>query len=378
MYDIIIIGGGPSGATLARLLNKNLKVLLLEKRNLLEAPEEQWSREKCCGGLIAPDAQAMLAKLGLGIPKEVLVGPQLFTVRTMDFDNNLERFYIRNYINVDRQRFDRWILSLLPENVELIENAVFKGYEEKVEGITVQYFKNGKLHEERGKLLVGADGAASILRKAIFMEEKNRYVSIQELYEVDQPSPYFSSFFDREISDFYSWTIPKENYLIVGAAIAETDEVHEKFELLKRKLIEKGFPLGKPIKRSGAYIIRPKNLNQISTGQGRIFLVGEAAGFISPSSAEGVSYGMKSGRMLSEAINETIKVRTGIKDKTQHRIQQEDIILKESDIRKTYSRKAWKLKWDIIRKNLKSPAMYHPFIRGIILRSGILSAEIKA
>jgi flavin-dependent dehydrogenase len=30
--------------------------------------------------------------------------------------------------------------------------------------------------------------------------------------------PYFSAIFDREISDFYSWTIPKEDYLIMGAA----------------------------------------------------------------------------------------------------------------------------------------------------------------
>ena len=34
--------------------------------------------------MIAPDAQQMLAKLGLGVPLEVLVGPQLFTVRTID------------------------------------------------------------------------------------------------------------------------------------------------------------------------------------------------------------------------------------------------------------------------------------------------------
>ncbi len=37
--------------------------------------------EVCCGGLLAPDAQKMLAKLGLGLPNEVIVGPQMFSVK---------------------------------------------------------------------------------------------------------------------------------------------------------------------------------------------------------------------------------------------------------------------------------------------------------
>ena len=35
-YDIAIIGAGPAGATLARLLDKQYKVLLLDKRDLME------------------------------------------------------------------------------------------------------------------------------------------------------------------------------------------------------------------------------------------------------------------------------------------------------------------------------------------------------
>ena len=33
MYDMIIVGGGPAGATLARMIGKRYKVLLLEKRS---------------------------------------------------------------------------------------------------------------------------------------------------------------------------------------------------------------------------------------------------------------------------------------------------------------------------------------------------------
>lgn len=89
MYDIVIVGGGPAGATLARLIGKKYKTLLLEKRRFDDSPE---SGHKCCGGLLAPDAQEMLARFGLGVPKSTLAGPQLFAVRTIDITNSLERY----------------------------------------------------------------------------------------------------------------------------------------------------------------------------------------------------------------------------------------------------------------------------------------------
>ena len=39
IYDVAIIGGGPSGATLARLIGGRYKVLLVDRRNLDESSE---------------------------------------------------------------------------------------------------------------------------------------------------------------------------------------------------------------------------------------------------------------------------------------------------------------------------------------------------
>ena len=121
MFDIIIIGGGPAGSTLARLIGKQYKVLLLEKRSF---KDKEKGGIKCCGGLIAPDAQLMLAKFGLGIPKSVLLSPQLFAVRTIDLDNSLERYYQRHYINIDRQKFDKWLEEIVPQEVKIINNSI--------------------------------------------------------------------------------------------------------------------------------------------------------------------------------------------------------------------------------------------------------------
>jgi flavin-dependent dehydrogenase len=104
MYDVAIIGAGPAGATLARLIGDRYRVLLVDRRRSVNAADKAIAN-KCCGGLLAPDAQKMLSKMGLGLPRSVLVDPQLFVVRAIDIQQHLERYYQRFYVNMDRQNF---------------------------------------------------------------------------------------------------------------------------------------------------------------------------------------------------------------------------------------------------------------------------------
>ena len=127
MYDVAIIGAGPAGATLARLIGDRYKVLLIKKRQLPDW-SENFSSIKCCGGLLAPDAQMMLSKLGLGLPKSILEDPQLFVVKSIDLRQGLERYYQRHYINMNRKKFDSWLLSLVPPGVDIRTNCRLKSY----------------------------------------------------------------------------------------------------------------------------------------------------------------------------------------------------------------------------------------------------------
>lgn len=114
LYDIAIIGTGPAGATLARLLHPKYKIIAIDKKN----PHGD-GFQKPCGGLICTDAQKALASFDLTLPKDVLVDPQIFAVKTIDLKNKLIRHYQRFYINMDRHKFDLWLESLLPKTVEL-------------------------------------------------------------------------------------------------------------------------------------------------------------------------------------------------------------------------------------------------------------------
>lgn len=353
MYDIVIVGSGPAGANLARLIGDKYKVLLLDKREL-ENENPQNLANKCCGGLLAPDAQKMIAKLGLGIPKDILVDPQLFAVRTIDLTNNLERLYQRFYFNMDRGKFDRWLVSLIPTGVDKKFNSLFKSFTEIPGGYEIRYIYNRQEISAKTRVIVGADGALSRLRKSI-SEDINipeKYIAIQEWFECSNHIPYFTAIFDEEISDFYSWIIPKENYLLLGSALRPRENTRKKYDILKTRLTQLGFNFDNTIKTEGAYINRPKKVSQFYVGRDGIALVGEAAGAISPSSAEGISYALKSSLYLAQSLEEGI-----------------DGFLNR------YKQKVKDIELNLLIKNLKSPAMYNPFLRQLAMKSGLQSIK---
>lgn len=353
MYDIVIIGSGPAGANFARLIGDKYKVLLIDKRDLEnENPRNHIS--KCCGGLLSPDAQKMIAKLDLGLPKNILVNPQLFAVRTIDLTNNLERLYQRYYFNMDRDKFDRWLVSILPTGVEKKFNSYFKSFTETPGGYEVRYIYDGQEISVETRVIVGADGAQSRLRGLINNNARvpDKYISIQEWFEYPYLMPYFTAIFDEDISDFYSWIIPKDNYLLLGSALRPKENTWEKFNMLKTKLTEYGFDFSKKVKTEGAFINRPKNVSQLYVGRDTIALIGEAAGAISPSSAEGISYALKSSLYLAESFEDGIE---GFLDRYKHKV--------------------YNIKFNLLLKNLKSPAMYNPMLRKLAMKSNIQSIK---
>jgi len=353
MYDIVIVGAGPAGATLARLIGEKYKVLLIDKRD----PENKNPKNhtnKCCGGLLAPDAQKMIAKLGLGIAKDILVNPQLFAVRTIDLTNKLERLYQRFYYNMDREKFDKWMVSIIPASVDKKFNSFFKNFAQIPCGYEIRYVYNGEERSAKTRVIVGADGALSRLRKSISkgINIPEQYIAIQEWFACPYIIPYFTAIFDEEISDFYSWIIPKEKYLLLGSALSPRDNTWEKYNRLKTKLTELGFNFENKVRREGAHICRPKKLSQFYPGRDCIALVGEAAGAISPSSAEGISYALRSSLYLAESLEEGID---GFLDR--------------------YKQKVKDIKLNLLIKNLKSPAMYNPFLRNLAMKSGLQSIK---
>ncbi|NTW96290.1 MAG: FAD-binding protein [Erysipelotrichaceae bacterium] len=352
-YDVIIIGAGPSGAHCAKLLgqNKDLKVLLVDARSF----SENEKHHKACGGLLSSHAQEELHKENMSIPDSIKRDPQLSSVSTFDLSARLHRFYPRSYVNIDRQAFERWLISLIPPNVRCeFETRVLKITKEG----SLYEINLTQAHEEfcvSAKLCIGADGADSIVRRTFFNDRPfpKRYVSIQERYPCLNKHSAFFGFFDESITDYYSWALQKENELLIGSALEIDGQVHQKFDRLKSKVKEvTDFDLDKLILTEGAIINRPVSLNQLSFHKGCVALIGEASGSISPTSAEGFSFAFRSARYLSTRINQdgpTYKA-------CEH-----------------YDKDCNNIRLTILLKLLKAPGMYWPWLRRIVMISKISS-----
>jgi len=355
MYDIAIIGAGPAGSTLARLIGDRYKTVVIDKRRFRDIPEGYGSG-KCCGGLLAPDAQAALAKMQLSLPQTVHSEPQIFVVRAIDIQRNLQRCYQRHYINMDRSQFDRWLLSLAPASVDILEKTTLKGFKKHSDHFDLTLRSNSGTRRIKTKLIIGADGGFSKVRKLAFDAKPSpkKYISIQHWVESDETMPYFSSIFDSDVTDYYSWTIPKRNALIIGTAVEPGPDAQRKFELLKTRLRQYGFDFGKTLHTEAAHILRPVKQNQIFTAKDSIALIGEAAGFISPSSAEGFSYAFRSASLLAKSLKPGLK---GFENR--------------------YRCLTGPLKTNIALKNLKSKILYNPTLRAMIMRTGINSMNIN-
>lgn len=260
-------------------------------------------RDKSCGGMIHPLSQTILEEIA-PLPDSMLLDPPSVYFRYNDWDRKIIKNTDLTFLNVDRAPFDEWLVSLMPENVTVLGGHRYISHSVEGEKVRSKVLHNGTEITVTSDYLVGADGARSKVRKDLGYADFKKYITVQDYCVAEGPiEPAFDCFWFDGMPDFgVGYVIPKSERVLVGMCYYPcTKQAHELQDQGLAKLRER-YPIGPSIKREAWIAPKHSSVRDIATGTERVLLTGEAGGFISPTSGEGISWALASGKAAGLAI----------------------------------------------------------------------------
>ena len=170
MYDVIVVGGGPAGSTLAwKLASKGVKIIVLDSA--------KFPREKVCGDYVEPRGLRILEQMG-GLRTLEATSPLPITHSSTYIDGTQQYigkipFYgvhqtlpPHGYI-VPRNIFDSLLLEIAGKAGATIHEETYAiGFTATHSSVQVQARSKGKTLTYRGRAVVGADGVNSVIARA--------------------------------------------------------------------------------------------------------------------------------------------------------------------------------------------------------------------
>lgn len=290
IYDLIIVGAGPSGSSAGRIAGKKgLKTLILEK--------EIFPRYKPCGGALSPHARSYL---DFEIPEEI-INKSVFKGKLRFMDKSVE--YQRNksiYSLVTRSIFDNFLLEKARETgVDVI-------FGEKVTDISqdkdkVKLVTRNASYESR--FVIIASGAMASLKNHVRKPDNKEEYGVCLVTEITEaPEGRCEDLVEIDFGTEgmgYGWIFPHNGYYSVGAGgIMAKYSPHPK-KTMEKFLKDNGFTGNYKLKGH----VLPCGGHKRKLVKGRVLLSGDAAGFVDALTGEGLPYAIRTGQIAAEVVS---------------------------------------------------------------------------
>ncbi len=211
MYDIAIVGAGPSACGAAIALKKS-------KRHIVILDKDQFPRFKTCGDAIPGPVLKILKNIAPDFVEKIPDQKNFHKVSSTAFHlpdgKCIKKDWVLDAYNIERIHFDNYLLkySLSDSNIEFKDQSKVKQIVKSQNGFKL-YLEGNRFIES--KLLIGADGAQSIVKRTLLKETigaKSLAVACTAYYKIlpiDEKTNYI--YFSKSFYPGYFWIFPVGN-----------------------------------------------------------------------------------------------------------------------------------------------------------------------
>ena len=318
IFDVLIVGAGPSGSNTAisyKNLNPDLKVGIIDKA--------VFPRDTSCGDAIGPGVINALKRFN---NEHILDNePEVISTSLFGPDNIGIQNYIPKVKNKDdsvvyvipRYELDNRIFNIAKDlNVTSLEDTRYINYknieDEQVLKVEIETSSKEKKFIFT-KLLVGADGANSRVRKSLNLKQNSDlHKAIAIRAYINSPN-YLEIFKERTLMfeinvsalKGYAWAFPSKDDLInIGIGMPlnlfkkDDMDINKMLDSFITTLESKGVVVNN-LRMEKSYML-PFASSRPKLSHDKIALVGDAGSMINPMSGEGIFYGMEAGYLLAK------------------------------------------------------------------------------
>ncbi len=317
-YDVLIVGGGIAGSVAAKFAAKGgLKTLFIEKKKT--------PRNKPCSGIQFKYLEKII---GEKVPRSRLCNNQLNRVM-MYFPNGRHVTAPFAMLNFMRKPFDDWLNTVAKEHgAEFRDECEYVGHEETHDHVIVTLRTGGNPDSEervKARYLIDASGLMPVIRRKLRPADfSDKYTGGTVNYYIDgtadmDPHTLYQFWNMEWNNSMFAWAYTKtlddgKDYWVVGTGANDTN-IKERQEAFYQYIKDKFHVSGNIIKKEGyTSTIDMFSKERIWLGQGRVLMVGDAAGLVDMVRGVGMDAAALSGRLLAKAILNADKTGTNAFD----------------------------------------------------------------